>query len=81
MTTLFEDEDEEDDELLIDRRIESDEDDIILDADKDDEESAEISLEDVAELEEEESIGHKLQTYDPADDGTDNYFDERYFDE
>jgi len=41
----------------------------------------EITLDDVAELEEEENIGHKVQTYDPADDGVDNYFDERYFDE
>lgn len=41
----------------------------------------EMTLDDVAELEEEESIGHKVQTYDPADDGVDNYFDERYFDE
>ena len=33
------------------------------------------------EMEEEESTGHKVQTYDPTDDGTDNYFDEKYFDE
>jgi hypothetical protein len=78
MTASFQN---EDDDLLIDRSIESDEDNFVLDTDKDDQDFTEITLEDVVELEEEESIGHKLQTYDPSDDGTDNYFDERYFDE
>lgn len=32
-------------------------------------------------MEEEKSTGHRVQTYDPMDDGTDNYFDEKYFDE
>lgn len=73
MTAQFQD--DEDDELLLDKIVqENDEDDI-------EENEREITLEDVEELEEEESIGHKVQTYDPADDGTDNYFDERYFDE
>jgi len=58
-------EDEEEDELLLD------------DADL----TGEITLDDVEELEEEANTGHRVQTYDPADDGTDNYFDEQYFDE
>jgi hypothetical protein len=32
-------------------------------------------------MEEEANAGHRVQTYDPTDDGTDNYFDEKYFDE
>lgn len=79
MTTPFQ-EDEEDDELLADDitlPIEDD-DDLLLDEDDDD---LEITLDDVEELEEEENAGHRVQTYDPNDDGTDNYFDERYFDE
>jgi len=62
-------EDEESDDLLSDDSIDS-EDDIW-----------EMTLDDVVEIEEEENIGHKVQTYDPAHDGVDNYFDERYFDE
>ncbi|MDD5197530.1 MAG: hypothetical protein PHN60_01580 [Candidatus Gracilibacteria bacterium] len=72
MTTPFP-EDEEEDELLL-GTVDIDEDDIEAN-------ELEITLEDVENLEEEENIGHKVQTYDPADDGTDNYFDERYFDE
>lgn len=53
------------------------EDELLLDADL----TGEITLDDVAELEEEANIWHKVQTYDPNDDGTDNYFDEQYFDE
>lgn len=41
----------------------------------------EITLDDVEALEEDENTGHRVQTYDPNDDGVDNYFDERYFDE
>jgi len=67
MTPLFS-EDEEDELLLADSTgTEIDE--------------LEITLDDVEELEEEENIGHKVQTFNPDDDGTDNYFDEKYFDE
>ncbi|EKD29964.1 MAG: hypothetical protein ACD_78C00199G0006 [uncultured bacterium (gcode 4)] len=67
-------EDEEEDELLIDSALDWDEDDIETN-------ELEITLDDVENIEEEENIGHKVQTFDPADDGVDNYFDERYFDE
>lgn len=40
-----------------------------------------MPLEELESLEEEENTGHRLQTFDPDDDGTDNYFDEKYFDE
>ncbi|MDD5376717.1 MAG: hypothetical protein PHH16_01235 [Candidatus Gracilibacteria bacterium] len=73
MSTPFP-EDEEEDELLLDTILDGDEDDIGSN-------ELEITLDDVENLEEEENTGHKVQTYDPADDGTDNYFDERYFDE
>lgn len=43
--------------------------------------TGQITLDDVEELEEEANTGHRVQTYDPNDDGTDNYFDEQYFDE
>ena len=66
-------EDEEDDELLLGTLTGADED--------DDNELEEVTLDDVEELEEEASIGHKVQTFDPEDDGVDDYFDERYFDE
>lgn len=74
MSTLFQ-EGEDEDELLLEEEISMD------DEEGADETELEISLEDVEELEEDENIGHKVQTYDPSDDGTDNYFDERYFDE
>lgn len=74
MSTLFQ-EGEDEDELLLEEEVSMD------DEEGADEAELEISLEDVEELEEEENIGHKVQTYDPSDDGTDNYFDERYFDE
>lgn len=78
MTTFVED---EEDELLIDGTVDAD-DAIVLDDETDSEvDDLELTLDRVEELEEEENIGHKVQTYDPADDGTDNYFDERYFDE
>lgn len=64
-------EDEEDDELLLDG----------IDDMDDEDELTDVSLDDVEEQEEEEGIGHKVQTYNPEDDGEDNYFDERYFDE
>lgn len=64
-------EDEEEDELLLDGV-----------PDIGDEEDFEaVTLDDVEELEEEASIGHRVQTFDPDDDGVDNYFDEKYFDE
>lgn len=69
MTTPFA-EDEEENELLLDDEWTLDEDDDL-----------EVTLEDVEEMEEEKSTGHRVQTYDPMDDGTDNYFDEKYFDE
>lgn len=47
----------------------------------DDIDDREVTLEDVKVLEEEDNLGHKLQTYDATNDGTDNYFDEKYFDE
>lgn len=65
-------EDEEDDELLLGT---------LTGADEDDDELVDTTLEDVKELEEEASAGHRLQTYHPEDDGVDDYFDERYFDE
>ena len=68
MTTPFI-EDEEEDEILLDDGIDIEDDDL------------EVTLEDVEEMEEEESTGHRVETYDPTDDGTDNYFDEKYFDE
>ncbi|MFA6090463.1 MAG: hypothetical protein WC774_01660 [Candidatus Gracilibacteria bacterium] len=68
MTTSFI-EDEEEDELLLDDEIDLED------------EDGEITLEDVEEMEEEANAGHRVQTYDPTDDGTDNYFDEKYFDE
>lgn len=64
-------EDEDEDELLLDGIDDMDEED----------ESVDVSLEDVEEIEEEEGTGHRLQTYNPEDDGVDDYFDERYFDE
>jgi hypothetical protein len=73
MTTPFQ-EDEEEDELLLEDITDINEDDIEVN-------ELEITLDDVEELEEEENAGHKVQTYDPSDDGTDNYFDEKYFDE
>lgn len=74
MTTPFQ-EDEEVYELLLEKDIDTeDEEDIEAN-------ETEVTLEDVEELEEEESVGHKVQTFNPDDDGTDNYFDERYFDE
>lgn len=80
MTTLFAE--DEEDELLLVPIVETDED-IISDDDESPEadDDGELTLDRAEELEEEENIGHKVQTYDPADDGTDNYFDERYFDE
>ena len=45
------------------------------------EEGGELTLEELEELEEEDTAGHKVQTFDPNDDGVDNYFDEKYFDE
>jgi hypothetical protein len=81
MTAQFE-EDEEIDELLLDDDINLDlDDDIILDDALLDGVIPEITLDDVELLEEDENIGHKVQTYDTEGDGTDNYFDERYFDE
>lgn len=68
--------DEEEDELLPEDILDPDDiDELLLD------DPLEVTLEDVKELEEEENTGHRVQTYDPADDGTDNYFDEQYFDE
>jgi len=64
-------EDEEEDELLLGNVTGLD----------DDDEIEEVPLDDMEELEEEASIGHKVQTYNPEDDGVDDYFDERYFDE
>ncbi len=81
MTAHFE-EDEEIDELLLDDDISLDlDDDIILDDALIDGVIPEITLDDVEVLEENENIWHKVQTFDPEGDGTDNYFDERYFDE
>ena len=69
MTTPFQ-EDEEDDELLLDDEWGVDDEDLDL----------EVTLEDVEELEEEESTGHRVQTFDPnADD--DIYTSGAYFDE
>lgn len=79
MTTPFQENDEED-ELLLDDTLGLEEDDLADDTEED-VESLEVTLDDVEDLEEEENSGHRVQTYDPADDGTDNYFDERYFDE
>jgi len=56
---------------------EDEEDELLIDP----EDNLEVTLEDVENLEEEENTGHKVQTFDPSDDGVDNYFDERYFDE
>jgi len=67
MTTLFSEDKE--DELLLEDSTGTEIDEL------------EITLDDVEELEEEENIGHKVQTFNPDDDGTDNYFDEKYFDE
>ncbi|NCP77010.1 hypothetical protein GW819_03820 [Candidatus Gracilibacteria bacterium] len=67
MTTLFSE--DEEDELLLEDSTGTEIDEL------------EITLDDVEELEEEENIGHKVQTFNPDDDGTDNYFDEKYFDE
>ena len=74
MTTPFQ-EGEDKDELLLEEDIS------LMDEEGTEMSEVEITLDDVEELEEEENIGHKVQTYDPSDDGTDNYFDERYFDE
>ncbi len=41
----------------------------------------EITLDDVMHIEEEENSWHKVQTFNVSDDGADDYFDERYFDE
>lgn len=67
-------EDEEEDEILLDNSTDIDEDDIEAN-------ELEITLDDVEELEEEENTGHKVQTFNSDDDGVDNYFDEKYFDE
>jgi hypothetical protein len=77
MTTLWADED--DDDLF--PREEDEWDDEIVDNETDENLDAPITLDDVLNIEEEESVGHKVQTYNLTDDGTDNYFDERYFDE
>ncbi|MDD2891628.1 MAG: hypothetical protein PHQ95_01565 [Candidatus Gracilibacteria bacterium] len=69
MTTPFSEDEEEDDDLLLEDMTDIDD------------EEVEITLDDVEELEEEDNTGHRVQTFDPDDDGTDNYFDERYFDE
>ncbi len=79
MTTLFT-EDEEDEVLLV-PAVETDEALVWDDEGAEETDDIELTLDRVEELEEEENAWHKLQTYDPADDGTDNYFDERYFDE
>lgn len=52
-------------------------DELLLDTDM----NLEVDLDDLKEMEEEENMGHKVQTYIPADDGVDNFFDEQYFDE
>lgn len=44
-------------------------------------EEEELTLEELEELEQENSTGNKAHTFDPNDDGVDNYFDEKYFDE
>lgn len=69
MTIPFPEDEEE--ELLLDSV--TDEDDIEAN-------EQEITLDDVEELEEEANTGHKVQTFNPDDDGVDNYFDEQYFD-
>lgn len=74
MTISFREDEEEKNKLLQDSPLDSEDIDIP-------ENSLEIALEDVEELEEDENIGHKVQTFDPEDDGVNNYFDERYFDE
>ena len=84
MTTLFVEDEEESDELLSWEIFDPEnEEDMVDESDEEDwdETEKEITLDDIKELEEEENIWHKVQTYDPALDGTDNYFDERYFDE
>lgn len=44
-------------------------------------EDMELSLDELEEVEEEENEGHRVQTFNSEGDGTDNYFDEQYFDE